>query len=134
DCGGSSDGKLANSPGGGDSYIILLPEGADKADAGLPPTIVMPTVPIAIIRSIVVPTFPVAIIRWIVVPTVPVAIIRSIVMSGVAIAIIGSIAVPPIIDFLHLASTVALGKRQNAGLRGRGPGCVDHHDDDKRES
>jgi hypothetical protein len=55
-------------------------------------------------------------------------------MSAVAIAIIGSIAVPPIIDFLHLASTVALGKRQNAGLRGRGPGCVDHHDDDKRES
>ena len=74
----------------------------------------MPTVPIAIIRSIVVPTVPVA--------------------SAVAIAIIGSIAVPPIIDFLHLASTVALGKRQNAGLRGRGPGCVDHHDDDKRES
>ena len=115
------EGKLANSPGGGDSYIILLPEGAAKADAGLPPTIVMPTVPIAIIRSIVV-------------PTVPVAIIRSIVMSAVAIAIIGSIAVPPIIDFLHLASTVALRKRQNAGLRGRGPGCVDHHDDDKRES
>jgi len=94
----------------------------------------MPTVPIAIIRSIVVPTVPVAIIRSIVMSAVPVAIIRSIVMSAVAIAIIGSIAVPPIIDFLHLASTVALGKRQNAGLRGRGPGCVDHHDDDKRES
>ena len=107
-----------------DSYIILLPEGAAKADAGLPPTIVMPTVPIAIIRSIVVPMVPVPVIRSIV----------SIVMSAVAIAIIGSIAVPPIIDFLHLANTVALGKRQNAGLRGSGPGCVDHHDDHKRES
>ena len=88
-----------------------------KADAGLPPTIVVPTVPIAIIG-----------------PAVSIAIIRSVVMSAVAIAIIGSIAVPPIIDFLHLANTVALGKRQNAGLRGSGPGCVDHHDDDKRES
>jgi len=58
-------------------------------------------------------------------PTVPIAIIGSVVMPTVPIAII---------DFLHLASTVALGKRQNAGLRGRGPGCVDHHDDDKRES
>jgi hypothetical protein len=52
-------------------------------------------------------------------PTVPIAIIWSIVMSAVAIAIaiVGSIAVTPvIIDFLH--STMALGKWQNAGLRG----------------
>ena len=80
------------------------------------------------------PTVPIAIIRSIVVPTVPVPVIRSIVMSAVAIAIIGSIAVPPIIDFLHLANTVALGKRQNAGLSGSGSGCIDHQDDHKRES
>ena len=92
----------SNSPGGGDSYIILLPEGAAKADAGLPPTIVMPTVPIAIIRSVVMVSI-----------TVP---------------------IPPIIDFLHLAGTVALGKRQNAGLSGSGSGCIDHQDDHKRES
>jgi hypothetical protein len=89
----------------------------------LPPTIVVPTISIAIIRSVVA----IAIIRAIVVPTVPITIIRSVVMS---------VAVPPIpiIDFLHLASTVALGKRQNAGLRVSGSGCVDHQDDDKRES
>ena len=93
--------------------------GAVKADAGLPPTIVVPTVPIAIIG-----------------PAVSIAIIRSVVMSAVAIAIIRSVVmsiavpIPPvIIDFLH--STVALGKRQNAGLRGSGSGCVDHQDDDK---
>jgi hypothetical protein len=41
-----------------------------------------------------------------------------------------AVPIPPvIIDFLH--STVALGKRQNAGLRGSGSGCVDHQDDDK---
>ena len=75
----------------------------------------MPTVPITIIRTAVAIT----IIRPIIVPTVRVAIIRSIVMSAVAIAIVGSIAVPPvIIDFLH--GTVALGKWQNAGLRGGG--------------
>jgi hypothetical protein len=102
--------------------IILLPEGAAKADAGLPPTIVVPTVPIAIIRAVV------AIIRAIVVPTVPIAIVRSVVMVSITVPI------PPIIDFLHLAGTVALGKRQNAGLRGSGSGCVDHQDDDKRES
>jgi hypothetical protein len=71
-------------------------------DAGLPPpTIVVPTVSIAIIRSVVA----IAIIRAIVVPTVPIAIIRSVVMSVVPI--------PPIsiIDLLHLASNVALGKR-----------------------
>ena len=77
-------------PPGDDSYVISLTavslEGEPKADAGLPPTIVMPTVPIAII------------------------------------------------DFLHLASTVALGKRQNAGLSGSGSGCIDHQDDHKRES
>jgi len=77
-----------------------------KADAGLPPTIVVPTVPIAIIG-----------------PAVSIAIIRSV---GMSIAV----PIPPvIIDFLH--STVALGKRQNAGLRGSGSGCVDHQDDDK---
>jgi hypothetical protein len=72
------------------AYIILLPEGAAKADAGLPPTIVVPTIPVAIIRSVVM-------------SVVAIAIIRSIVMS----VVIGSIAVPvpPIIDFLHLAST-----------------------------
>jgi hypothetical protein len=104
--------------------IILLPEGAAKADAGLPPTIVVPTVPIAIIRAVVA----IAIIRAIVVPTVPIAIIRSVVMVSITVPI------PPIIDFLHLAGTVALGKWQNAGLRGNGSGCVDHQDDDKRES
>jgi hypothetical protein len=101
---------------------FCFPEGAAKADAGLPPTIVVPTVPIAIIRAVV------AIIRAIVVPTVPIAIIRSVVMVSITVPI------PPIIDFLHLAGTVALGKRQNAGLRGSGSGCVDHQDDDKRES
>ena len=64
----------------------------------------------------------------IVVSTVPIAIIRSVVMSVVPIPPI------PIIDLLHLASTVARGKWQNAGLRGSGSGCVDHQDDDKRES
>ena len=63
----------------------------------------------------------------IVVSTVPIAIIRSVVMSVVPIP-------PIIIDLLHLASTVARGKWQNAGLRGNGSGCVDHQDDDKRES
>jgi hypothetical protein len=82
------------------------------------------TVPIAIIRSVVAIT----IIRSIVVSTVPIAIIRSVVMSVVPIPPI------PIIDLLHLASTVARGKWQNAGLRGNGSGCVDHQDDDKRES
>jgi hypothetical protein len=90
--------------------------GKTQLNAGLPPpTIVVPTVPIAIIRAIVV-------------PTVAIAIIRSVVMVSITVPI------PPIIDFLHLASTVALGKRQNAGLRGSGSGCVDHQDDDKRES
>ena len=56
-------------------------------------------------------------------PTVPIAIIGSVVMPTVPIAII---------DFLHLASTVALGKRQNAGLSGSG--SIDHQDDHKRES
>ena len=90
-------------PPGDGSYVISLTavslEENPKADAGLPPTIVMPTVPIAIIGSVVMPTVPIA-----------------------------------IIDFLHLASTVARGKWQNAGLRGSGSGCVDHQDDDKRES
>jgi hypothetical protein len=81
------------------------------------------TVPIAIIRSVVAIT----IIRTIVVSAVPIAIIRSVVMSVVPIP-------PIIIDLLHLASTVARGKWQNAGLRGNGSGCVDHQDDDKRES
>ena len=88
-------------PPGDGSYVISLTsvslEGEPKADAGLPPTIVMPTVPI--IGSVVMPTVPIA-----------------------------------IIDFLHLASTVALGKRQNAGLSGSGSGCIDHQDDHKRES
>jgi len=82
------------------------------------------TVPIAIIRSVVA----IAIIRSVVVSTVPIAIIRSVVMSVVPIPPI------PIIDLLHLASTVARGKWQNAGLSGSGSGCVDHQDDDKRES
>ena len=103
-------------PPGDDSYVISLTavslEGEPKADAGLPPTIVMPTVPIAIIGSVVMPTVPIAIIGSVVMPTVPIAII----------------------DFLHLASTVALGKRQNAGLSGSGSGCIDHQDDHKRES
>jgi hypothetical protein len=85
----------------------------------------MPTVPIAIIGSVVMPTVPIAIIGSVVMPTVPIAIIGSVVMPTVPIAII---------DFLHLASTVALGKRQNAGLSGSGSGCIDHQDDHKRES
>jgi hypothetical protein len=80
------------------------------------------TVPI--IRSVVAIT----IIRSIVVSTIPIAIIRYVVMSVVPIPPI------PIIDLLHLASTVALGKWQNAGLRGSGSGCGDRQDDDKRES
>jgi hypothetical protein len=108
-----------NPPGGDDEPYIILLLGAGKADAGLPPTIVVPTVPIAIIGS-----------------AVSITIIRSVVMSAVAITIIRSaiaIPIPPvIIDFLH--TTVALRKRQNVGLRGSGSGCVDHQDDDKRES
>jgi hypothetical protein len=69
---------------------------------------------------------------------VAIAIIGSVVMSAVAIAIIGSVVMSAvaiaIIDFLHLASTVAMGKRQNAGLSGSGSGCIDHQDDHKRES